>query len=641
MLLNLIEARLGERRGTTENSDSGFALITVIGIMAVTAIIAIAITSSAISAVSFTTSTRATVQARAVADAGVDTAWVALSGGTFLCASSGSTPTGSYSTTIAYFGATGAALACSGATVSGVPSKAVVNSTGVPSSPGVAGGSAGNQRTITALFDIVVHPSTVTLDRAVFSDGDLNLTNNLNLMVNPAVPVPASLYSNGNVSCAANNPLVQGSVFAQGNFGGPNQCDISGTVWVGGSASLTSQVKIRGDLYSVGGSGTPATPVSLDTGFVGGSLVANGSVTIAGTTNVQPCPLSGYDAKVCGSVVSVESSIALSGMAKVAGGLYARGTVNLGNTNDTLMAGGNVVSTTGSLLGTAVTGAGFRVGGYVAVSGSSDVPVARIGNAASSCSTSFIHPCVPAQPAIPMSAIPAPLNFPTNTRVVAPPRESLPRIDMYPDAGLAAKWSGWNIQHVACADVQTTIAAGWLGKKLLIADSCTAPISWNGTEVKLTGDLAIMSQAGFVTSNNAKVKSSVAGTSHTLMLIVPSDSKKTAGTDLATWNTPIPSVPTYTRPSCAADPADVYGDIRTDNLTITDTKSFFYTPCDIVMSNAMTGFNGQMYSGTTSMPNNSTFYMAEITVPGVTAPAGAGASVTATQTARFDARDTP
>jgi len=638
MLLRMMEARSARRRGGAGEQDSGFALITVIGIMAVTAIIAIAITTSAISAVSFTTSTRASVQARATADAGIDTAWVALSGGTFTCAATGSTPTGTYTTTVSYFNAGGAALACGGSVVTGTPAKAVVNSTGVASNAVVAGGTAGNRRTITALFDIVVRPGSVSLDKVVFSESDLDLTNNLNLLVNPAAPVPASLYSNGNVKCAANDPKVQGSVFAQGNFDGPNQCEISGTVWAGGSASLTSQVKIRGDLYSVGGTGTPASSVSLDTGFVGGTVVANGGVTMNGNSNAQACPLSGYDAKVCGSIVSLEGGISLSNGAKVAGGLYAKGNIGLGTTNTALIVGGNVVSTTGSLSAENYGDSGYRVGGYAALGAGSGLPVERIGNAASSCSTSFAARCVPALPAIPMSAIPAPLNFPTNTRVVAPPRESLPRIDMYPDSALAAKWSGWSVEHVACASVQTTITAGWVGKKLLVVDGCTAPISWNGSELVLSGDLAIMSPSGFVTSNNAKVRSSVAGTNHTLMWIVPSDAKTAAGPNLVTWSTPLPSVPSYTKPTCAEGD---YGDIRTDNLSLTDTKTFFYTPCDLAMSNSMTGFTGQMYSGTTTLPSNSSFYMTQITVPGITVPGGAGAAVSATQTARFDARDTP
>ena len=237
-----------------------------------------------------------------------------------------------------------------------------------------------------------------------------------------------------------------------------------------------------------------------------------------------------------------------------------------------------------------------------------------------------------------MAVIPAALNFPTNTRVVAPPRASLPRIEMYPDSSLAGKWAGWSVEHIPCADVKSKIATGWTGKKLVVVDGCTAPITWDGGAITLRGDLAILSEAGFKTGNGTSIKSSVAGTKHTMLWIVPSDAKTASGSSLATWTTPIAAQPSYTKPTCASGD---YGDIRTDNLAITDTDTFIYTPCDMDFSNQVTGFRGQIYAGTTSLPNNSTFVMTAVSVPGVAAQAGSVASVTATQTARFDARDTP
>jgi hypothetical protein len=334
--------------------------------------------------------------------------------------------------------------------------------------------------------------------------------------------------------------------------------------------------------------------------------------------------------------VSIESTIDIKNEAKVAGGLYAKRNIDIGNVNNTLLVGGNVLSTTGNLAGTA-NNAGIRVGGYVAVAGSSVLEKSKIGKPASSCSITF-GACVPAQPAIPMAVIPAPLNFPTNTRVVAPTRASMPRIEMYPDSSLAGKWPGWSIEHISCAEVQSKISTGWTGKKLVIVDGCTAPISWDGGAITLRGDLAIMSPAGFKTGNGTSIKSSVVGAKHTMLWIVPSDAKTVTGGNLVTWSTPIAAQPAYTKPACASGD---YGDIRTDNLAISDTDMFIYTPCDMEFSNQVVGFRGQIYAGTTSFPNNSTFVMTAIAVPGVQAQAGSVASVSATQTARFDARDIP
>lgn len=636
MLLKLTRSLRTRVKPRADTPETGFALITVIGIMAVTVIIAMAITSSAINAVSFTTSTRAGVQARATADAGIDTAWVTMAAGTFTCSASGSLGGGTFSTTTTYYGATGNALSCGGGVVVGVPAKAVVNSRGIAANAGVAGGSASNARTLTSVFNIVVNPASITLAEVVFSEGDITITNDVNFL-DPAGK--ANLYSNGSITCAANNPKVQGSIFAQGDFKAPNNCAVSGTVWAGGEVSLSSQVSVQGDVYSAGGSPGGSASINLGTAFVAGSVVANGDVVMNGNGNAQYCPLNGYNAKVCGSIVSLDSTISIGNGAKVGGGLYAKGTVDLGSTNSERIVGGNVVSKTGGVVASNFGNSGYRVGGFVAVAGTSQLPIGRIGNAASSCATTSGFPvCNPANPAIPMSAIPAALNFPTNTRVVAPPRESLPRINMYPDAGLAAKWPGWTIEHVACADVKTRLTTGSSGKLLLVVDGCTSPLEWDNGSITLKGDVAIMSPAGFNTRNDMAVKSSVSGTKHNLLWIVPSDAKLVSGTDLATWTAPVTSDPSYTKPTC---PVGAYGDININKINITDTKTFFYTPCDLIMSNQVSGFIGQMAAGSSVMPNNSTFVMEQMSVPGLTAGAGSVATVSVTQSARFDARNAP
>lgn len=624
-MLRLVRARLVSRSGEPE---SGFALITVIGVMAVIVIVALAVAGSTMSAVSFTTSTRAGVQAQAAAEGGVDATWVALAGGDFNCASTGSTGTGSFTTATSFFNAAGGPLDCTGSKVSGTPTKAVVRSRGI-ATPAI--GNSGTERTVTSVFDIVVTAAAAaSLDKVVFSEGDLTVTNNTSFTKNSLSPVPANLYSNGAVNCVT-DMTIEGSVLAQGDFNASAKCQVAGDLWAGGGVSFATEAVIAGDVYSAGGASTPAKSVSMGTAFVKGSVIANGGVTLQDTSNSKACP-GGYEARVCGSIVSVEGTVQIVNGARVAGGLYAKGDVSLGHTNTLPQIGGNVVSSTGSLTGTANDG-GIRVGGYVAVAGSSIVEKKKIGKPDSSCSTSLVA-CVPAQPAIPLSVYPAQLNFPTNTRVVAPPRVSLPRIEMYPDSSLAGKWADWSPERIECSKVKDAIKTGWTGKKLVIVDDCTAPISWDGGSIDLRGDLAIMSSAGFRTSNGTKIT----GASRQLMLIVPSDAKTASKTSLATWSAPIAAQPSYTKPTCASGD---YGDIRVDNLTISNVKTFLYTPCDLVFSNQLKGFSGQIYAGTTSFPNGASIEMTEVVVPGVATQPGAVASLSVTQTSRFDARDKP
>lgn len=630
MLLNDSWLRRPLRR-----DENGIALVTVLGVMAVTVIVAIAIATAAIGSAAFSSATRASVQARAAADAGIDLAWASMRQGTFYC----QVPTVSggldYTTTVDYFDETGAAIACSGtSTLSGLPAKAVVNSSGSAANSGIAGNASGDERTVIAIFDVEVNPGSVNLDKAVFSDGTYTMTNN-NTFIDATGLSQAHLYSNGDIACKTQVAL-QGWIMAQGNVTTPNQCLVAGSVWTGGSFTANAQTRVSGDVFSRGGATTPATGVSLDSSWVGGTVVANGPVTLGTSSNSNYCPLHGYNGKVCGSIISLESTITLSNAPRIGGGLLAKGNINIGSTNNNLIVGGNVISTTGGLSGSNFGNSGNRVGGYVAVGGSSALPLARIGNKPSSCAVgSGFSACNPTQPPLPLAEIPAVLGFPGNQRVVAPPRESLPRVDS--DAAALAKWSGWNIETVACSAVKTRVAAGWTGKLLLNVTGCTSALTWtNNEQMTLTGDLVLLNQSGFDLSNNVVFKSNNLSIKREIMLIVPSDAKTTAGTPLVTWTTPIPSDPTFTRPTCAGGN---YGDIRANNLDLKSLKTFLYTPCDLVLDNGITGFEGQMYSGTSNFPNNSTMVFTKLEVPGATSSSSTAPFVNAEQTARFDARE--
>jgi hypothetical protein len=628
------------RRMLRGGNDDGVALIAVIGVMAVLAVVALSISTAAISAATFSSGTRANVQARAAADAGIDTAWAAMTHGVFHC----TVPTGGsgleFEATVTYFDAASAPLTCSGAGLSGTPVKAVVSSIGVAEDAGISSGADGSRRAITALFDVHVTPEVFDLDEAVFSEGGFEMTNNFRVL-DPTGLATANVYSNGNITCNANSPEVQGWILAQGNFDATNSCVVKGSVWAAGSISVGSAVKITGDVFSAGGTGAFPSEMSIGSAFIGGTVVANGNISGSSTTNQQYCSLSGYDARVCGSMISIDGTITLNNGARVGGGTYAKGTINIGNTHNALVIGGNVVSTNGGFVASASNGT--AVGGYVAVAGASGLEKARIGNGSSSCAASAgFSLCNPANPVYPVAAVPAVLNFPTNTRVVAPPRQSLPRVNMYPDAGLAAKWPGWAVEHVPCANVKSKLATPWTGKLLLVVDGCIAPIEWKSSTpgddpIKLYGDLAVMNPSGFTVSSNINVRSSVAGAQRNLLWIVPSDAKKVDGSNLATWTSPVLTDPSYTAPTC---PSGNYGDVTsTTGLSITDTKMFIYTPCDLSMSNSVTGFVGQMYSGTAALPSNSTFTLSRVDVPGATSGSPSTALVDVTQTARFDARD--
>lgn len=610
-------------------------MMTVIAVSAIIMIICATITASSISSLTQTSSTRAAMQSRAAADAGIDIVWASMEQGTFYCTTSATTASGlKYKVDVEYFDEFGAAVPCTGtSSMTGDPKKAVIKSEGTAKAQSLSAGS-GNKRTVISLVDIEIIDNSVNLDKVFFSDAGYTVTNSTDVLDATGLG-HADVYSNGTINCTTAVAL-EGSVYVQGDFKAHNKCDITGSVWAAGAVTSDDQLYVRGNVLSMGGTAASPTPVSLDKAWVGGTVVANGSVSLNSTANDDYCSVAGYEAKVCGGIVSIEGGISLSNGAIIAGNAIAKNSINLGTTNSNLMVGGNVISKTGSLLASNVGNSGYRVGGYVSIAGSSQVPKARIGNQASSCATGttgFVA-CNPVNPEIPLSGLPAVLNFPTETRVIAPPRESLPRINS--DALSLTKWVGYQIETVACNNVQPRVAAGWTGKLLLVVTGCTAPFAWNNDTLTLTGDLVIMAPAGIDARNDLTFKSNNT-TKRTMQFIVPADAKLANGTtDLVNWTQPMAGVPDYYKPVCAAGD---YGDFRSSKITTTNINMFIYTPCDFYLANTMFNFHGQIYSGSSVYPNNGELYYTPIDVPGaVTANSTPGNSITVTQTSRFDSR---
>lgn len=631
MLLTRIRQTLQQRR-----DDDGIAIVTVIGVAAIAMIVAITIASSAISASSTSASTRAGVQARAAADAAIDATWASIAQGNFVCAA----PTAAgldYAATVEYFDEDGDPITCTGiSTLSGVPARAVVTAGGVANDLGILGNDGQDERDIVALFDIVVNTGAVNLDEAVFSDASTSMNNDVRIIDALGLNT-ANIYSNGTVECKTQTG-VQGNIYVQGDFTAPNRCTVNGTVWAGGVVTSADQLVAARDILAAG-PGPVNGAMNLDKTSAGGSIIANTTIRLNTETNQQFCPLAGMQAKACGNVVSIEGSVELSNNARVGGSVLARNNVALGSTNNNLTVGGNVVATTGNVTISNPGNTGDRVRGFVAAGGASQVPIARVGNAASSCAGSGVGyaPCAPAQPPIPLTGLPDVLNFPTNTRVVPPPRESLPRFNS--DATALAEWQavGWTIETVPCGNVINRLNSGWTGKLLVRVTDCAvnSGLSMNNVTVTMPGDLTLMIDQGMRGQNQVTFRSNNS-TVRELNLIVPADAMRDATTPMVVWTTPIATDPDFTRPTCPGSPSS--GNLRFSQLTLTNVETFIYTPCTWEVTNTLTGFRGQMYSGGVGFPNNSNIVFVKRPVVGASQPSTGIAGVEVTQLARFDSR---
>ena len=438
MFLNRVRAALSERIAhltSRDNSQGGVAMIAAIGIMAVLMIVVMTLSASSLNATGFATATRAGVQARAAADAGIDAVRAKLMAGTFVCELSSASADLTYSAKVAYTNSAGAAMACAGASLSGTPKTARITSTGQAARVAVGGTTSQDSEIIGATVDIMVTPASVVLSKAVFSEGDLVLTNNTSSLESGPGLADADLYSNGKITCKT-QAEIQGRVYSQGDFSVENNCTVAGTVWSGGNVNLASStVDIAGDVFAAG-----TGEFKAGKAHIGGSIIANGPVSLPDKSYIL-CGASGQQANVCGSVYSLNDAITMGNNAKILGSAYARRTLFIGNSSGTTV-GQNAVSLSGDLNGQnnpTIEGVA-KVGGAIA----SGVTGSKATWCDASSTTVIVPPCVSPDPILPLPtaaspafAVPAlftpatPSNLgtaATSVAVMAPPRESMPQI---------------------------------------------------------------------------------------------------------------------------------------------------------------------------------------------------------------------
>ncbi len=579
----------------------------VVGLLLVIGVVSAAVLTSAATGAAYSTSSRANVQSLAAADAGVDAVYANLLAGNYVC--SLTSPSPAFSATVTYINAAGNEMPC-GTVVAGTPVAARISSTGAAADSGV-GSADGDERTVVAELTLGSSGGPAPLDKAVFSEGSFTLNNNVTIEESETGETDADLYSNGTIYCRTQLE-IQGDITAQGDLAFENTCQGLGTIWIGGNASFSSSVNLSGSIYAAGrGTMTLANSSHLD-----GSIVTNGSVVLDNAPGSAPCPGTAREWGVCGSVVALGGSITSKNGASVGGSAYAEAGFTASTANSTQVVGHDVVVRNGG-----VSGSGLRdttVGGSVRAWGTIGIAPERIGNVAGSCQKtagSGFAACG-SQPAIPApnpaAALPATLGYPSVAPVLPvvtkPVREELPRIEMSP-TGLA-KWTGWGIHTFdgpnSCADAKAFLAGAWSGKQLLLVTGCSTPLTWNNETLTLKGDLAILSTSGFEASNAFKVASSTS-TVRDLMWIVPSD-----GPGIS-WSPVAGTSPTQYAPSCTSPGANIAINNRTE---ITGAHWFLYSPCTVSISNQLIGFEGQIYGGFVTYPNNSSITKAAVNVPG-------------------------
>lgn len=309
-------------------NEQGSAMIAVLGVMAVTVIISATITTASLHAVGITTSTRASVEAEAAAEAGIDFAASQLA--TSVCQPTYTSSTAPIFSVVVF----NSNLSTSPGTtdsswVSGCPTSTSAQrlklvSTGTASTSGVAGNTTGNVRRVEAIYPYTPSPPSYTIvpsGPATYSYSQVDPTIN-NLTITQAGTVrPTVVYLSGSATCTSGSQITGDVILGGGGLSVTAGCTVNGDLSTVGVVSIQSG-EVTGNVNASGVQG--GTSVSLSTSaIVDGNVFAAGPVSVSGKVggNVVAGPVTGAssfpsNSSVGGSVVSAGTVSAAAGVVK-------------------------------------------------------------------------------------------------------------------------------------------------------------------------------------------------------------------------------------------------------------------------------------------------------------------------------------
>lgn len=280
--------------------DRGSALVAVIGVMAVGAVITLTLTAATVNSLAVTTSTRASVQSRAAAEAGIDVA-VAQLQTTGACSTDAAghltfTPVSGVniqSITISHNGTLGCPVETS--------TSVEITSTGAASAKGVAGTTAGDLFTIaeTYSYDVIVTqvPLAGVAVYAYTVDGSLK---KFQLSSDQNSVATSVMIKTGDVECT-NGASIGGDLVLGNGSAKLDMCDVAGSVhvskdvsvnksevggdvWAGGIATVTNST-IGGSVQS--GALAPAVPNWVDVAYDPATWTSHGYNVVNWTGTCQ------------------------------------------------------------------------------------------------------------------------------------------------------------------------------------------------------------------------------------------------------------------------------------------------------------------------------------------------------------------
>lgn len=272
------------RKHRVAADETGASLIVVLGVTAVGLILSALIATSLVSSLGFSSASRAGLQSQAAADAGVAAARAGLNivnnCATQTAPGRYASADPAYTVTIQYKVASGWQDGCPTAAASQVR----ILSVGAADAEGVAGYSGGDARTVEAILEWLapgVAPSGIAM--YLYEGGVVEANSTFDFSESSGAGL---IVKNGDLDCAKNNSVYNGSIVVNGKLTFSGTCEVTGSAWVSALATLGSATPAIGQDLSAG-SVSPNPPGTK----VGGTYTQGGALpTIPSWTDVPYAP---------------------------------------------------------------------------------------------------------------------------------------------------------------------------------------------------------------------------------------------------------------------------------------------------------------------------------------------------------------
>ncbi|MET3767537.1 cytoskeletal protein CcmA (bactofilin family) [Marisediminicola sp. UYEF4] len=310
-----------------QRDERGSTMLAVLGLALVTSVIGVTVVTATINGLGVTSSTRAGVQARAAAEAGVDRALVAIQSGCVTTFESTTVPRYKYELKHSI-------NSVNPIWVTGCPTNAAtlikITATGYAANTTVTGASPSDSRTVEAVYaNVPIYVPAPAIQPAVYAYTMEGVFRNFVLNSSSASIAADVQIKNGNVVCE-NGATIDGSVLLANGYIELNRCDVNGAIHVskyvdiGGTGTVVKKdvialgqgvaagsdvVKLRSGIGEVRGSVNSAGNVQIDD-------LVQGSVSLPGTSSNSVKVGSG--GRVQGNVVS-SGTVAVTGSGAIDG----------------------------------------------------------------------------------------------------------------------------------------------------------------------------------------------------------------------------------------------------------------------------------------------------------------------------------